>query len=215
MKSYRYCVAIMCILVVMYMGCGSSKTVQLWNGTDFTGWTFVVADSTTDPGDIWSVRDGVIHCTGIPNGYMRTEAEYSNYTLTLEWRWVADAGNSGVLLHAQAPFQVWPQCIECQLHSGNAGDFILIGPGSITVDGKTHTNTEKFLAIPNKEDNIEKPLGEWNSYRIICDGNEITCLVNDVLMNHGTGASQSSGVICLQSEGAPIEFRNIMLEKLN
>jgi hypothetical protein len=34
------------------------------------------------------------------------------------------------------------------------------------------------------------------------------------LQNAGTGASMSSGPIALQSEGAPIEFRNIVLEKL-
>lgn len=215
MKSHLYCGVIVCILAITSVSCGSSKTVELWNGRDFTGWTFVLVDDSVDPADVWSVQNGVIHCKGVPNGYMRTEAEYSDYTLTLEWRWAAEAGNSGVLLHAQEPFQVWPQCIECQLHSGNAGDFILIGPGSITVDGETHTNTEKFLAIPNKEDGIEKPLGEWNNYRIICKGGEITCYVNDVLMNHGIGASQTSGVICLQSEGAPIEFRNIRLEKLD
>jgi len=215
MKWYRICATVLCILSIACIGCGSPKSVQLWNGADFTGWTFVLADDSADPADVWSIRNGAIHCTGVPNGYMHTVSDYADYTLTLEWRWTAEAGNSGVLLHAQPPFQVWPQCIECQLQSGNAGDFVLIGEGSITVDGETHTNTERFLAIPNNQDGVENPPGEWNSYRIICKGDAITCYVNNVLQNSGTRASQTRGAICLQSEGAPIEFRNIRLEMLD
>jgi hypothetical protein len=38
--------------------------------------------------------------------------------------------------------------------------------------------------------------------------------VNGVLQNVATGCSVSSGKICLQSEGTPIEYRNIYIEPL-
>jgi len=146
---------------------------------------------------------------------MRTESDYSNYILYLEWRWVENESNSGVLLHALEPDQVWPRCIECQLKSGNAGDFVLIGAANITVDGEKYTNTERFLVIPKKQESTEKPIGEWNSYKIICRDDEITCYVNGVLQNKGTQASLTKGKICIQSEGAPVEFRNIRLKLLD
>ena len=57
----------------------------------------------------------------------------------------------------------------------------------------------------------EKPVGEWNSYDIVCDGKTVTLFVNGLLQNKGTEANPWHGPICLQSEGSPIEFRNIYL----
>jgi hypothetical protein len=90
-----------------------------------------------------------------------------------------------------------------------------MGSGSITVDGEPYNNTRQFLSIRKKEESSENPIGEWNSYRIICENDKITCYVNDVLQNEGTATSISRGKIGLQSEGGPIEFRNIRLEPLN
>ncbi|HEC02656.1 MAG TPA: DUF1080 domain-containing protein, partial [Phycisphaerales bacterium] len=54
--------------------------------------------------------------------------------------------------------------------------------------------------------------GQWNSYDIICDGKTITLFVNGLLQNKGADVDPSSGPISLQSEGSPIEFRNIYIE---
>jgi hypothetical protein len=204
-----------CLFLVLFVlsGCGSNK-VSLWNGQDFTGWTFSAAEGEIKADEIWSVKDGVIHCTGIPNGYLQTESDYSNYILYVEWRWVEEEGNSGVFLHTQESGKIWPNCIECQLKSGNAGDFVLIGKGSITVGGKDYINDEGFMGVGKMEESSEKPAGEWNRYKIICDKDKITVYVNDVLQNEGVNASLTQGKISLQSEGAPIEFRNIYLELL-
>ena len=69
------------LLSLILINCSSDKTTALWNGTDFTGFELFVPGDSVDVNDVWSVKDGVIHCTGVPNGYFRTEAEYSNYTL--------------------------------------------------------------------------------------------------------------------------------------
>ncbi|MFC1553618.1 DUF1080 domain-containing protein [candidate division KSB1 bacterium] len=210
----RGCAVCFILFAFVFFNC-QPDTISLWNGQDFSGWELFVPDEEVDVNTVWSVKDGVIHCTGVPNGYMRTVSEYSDYTLTLEWRWVENGGNSGVLLHSQPPDKVWPKCIECQLQSGNAGDFVVMGGGTITVNGEEHKRDSGFIMIPKMEESSEKPLGEWNTYRIICSENEITCYVNDVLQNKGTNASLSKGKICFQSEGAPIEFRNIQIESMN
>jgi len=208
------------ILLSTLAGCqqgvsGPQQKVTLWNGQDFSGWKLFIPDKDVNVADVWSVRNGVIHCTGKPNGYMRTKSKYDNYRLHLEWRWPGEPTNSGVLLHASGPDQVWPQCIECQLKAGSAGDFVLMGGAGITVDGKDMQNVEKrFVVIPKKQQSSEKPAGQWNTYEIRCDKDTISCYVNGVLQNEGTGATQTAGWICIQSEGGPVEFRNIYIESL-
>lgn len=196
-------------------GLFGSKKINLWNGKNFSGWKLYLPDDTVSVDDVWSVKDGVIHCTGKPNGYMRTKRRFRNYRLHLEWRWPENPTNSGVLLHATGPDKVWPKCIECQLKTGKAGDFVLIGGPGITVDGLNKQDVdEQFVVVDKKEQSSEKPAGEWNTYEIYCLGNTIKCYVNGVLQNEGTNATLNTGWICLQSEGSPIEFRNIYLEAL-
>jgi hypothetical protein len=184
-----------------------AKKMTLWNGKDFSGWKLFVPSDTIDARTVWTVKENVIHCTGVPNGYMRTEANYADYKLHLEWRWPAEAGNSGVLLHMSAPDTVWPKSIECQLAAGDAGDFWVIGG----TDFKEHADKSK-RRLAKKAESSEKPLGEWNTYEIICRSNTIRSFVNGVLQNEATETTVNSGKICLQSEGKPIEFRNIYVE---
>lgn len=189
------------------------EKTMLWNGKDFAGWELFIPDESVDVHDIWSVKDGVVYCKGVPNGYMRTKTTYANYRLHLEWRWPEKPTNSGVLLHASGPDQVWPLTIECQLKAGSAGDFVLINRPGITVDGEDKQDKDKQFVVANKKEaSSEKPAGQWNAYDIHCEGDTIRCYVNDVLQNEGTAATITSGWICLQSEGSPIEFRNIYLE---
>ena len=55
---------------------------------------------------------------------MRTSKTYSDYKLHVEWRWPSEATNSGIFVHGQYADTIWLKCIECQLQSGNAGDFV-------------------------------------------------------------------------------------------
>jgi len=184
--------------------------IILWNGKDFTGWNLFTTEENIDVLDIWTVRNGVIYCTGKPNGYMRTIDEYKNYYLHVEWRWPDEPTNSGVLLHTTGPDKIWPRAIECQLQAGNAGDFVLMNGPGITVDGENKQNPQQqYVVIPKKEQSSEKPAGQWNTYDIYCDADSIRCYVNDRLQNEGTAPTDTSGAICLQSEGGPIEFRHI------
>jgi len=194
-------------------GKSSGKKVMRWNGKDFTGWTRFVPDAGVDVNEVWRVRDGVLYCSGKPNGYIRTKNSYADYQLHVEWRWPETPTNSGVLLHAGGTDRVWPVCIECQLKGGNAGDFVLMGGAGLTVDGTERRNpAQRFVALKKKGPANEKPAGQWNSYDIHCQAGSIRCLVNGVLQNEGTNAAPASGWICLQSEGGPIEFRNIYLQ---
>ena len=193
----------------------SGDKTMLFNGRDLAGWKMFVPDRGVDVNTIWSVKDGVIRCKGKPNGYIRTKKNYSNYKLHVEWRWAAKPTNSGVLLHASGPDAVWPRCIEAQLKAQNAGDFVLIKGTGVTVGGRNLQDVAKTYVVGAKKHNSnEKAAGQWNSYDIHCKGDSIKVYVNGLLQNEGTSASDSSGWICLQSEGSEIEFRNIYLRDI-
>lgn len=192
-------------------GCGQKQ--RIFSGKDLTGWTAYPANTL----GIWSIKNGVIHCEGKPNGYIRTEQEYSNYHLHLEWRWVETPTNSGVLLHTTGPDTVWPNSIEAQLMNGNAGDIYLIGEGLSVFKLDMTIATDKDATVkrvPKQMDTSENTAGEWNTYDIFCKNDSIRLFVNGFLQNEVTKASKTGGSICLQSEGSPIEFKNIYLEPL-
>jgi 3-keto-disaccharide hydrolase len=193
------------------------KKTLLFNGKDLDGW---IRFSPKDKADkdkkwtvdkVWSVKDGVIRCEGKPNGYIKTVDSYANYKLHLEWRWPDKPTNSGVLLHCEGIDKTWPKCVEAQLMHENAGDFWLLSFSSIKVDGK-QIGPEQYANGKKKHPSNEKPVGQWNSYDIVCDGKTVSLSVNGLLQNQGTDAKPAFGPICLQSEGSPIEFRNIYLE---
>jgi hypothetical protein len=93
----------------------------------------------------------------------------------------------------------------------DAGDFWMLNHSTIKVDGK-QIGPEQYANAKKMHPSNEKPLGQWNSYDIICDGKIITLFVNGLLQNKGSDVEPSSGQIALQSEGSPIEFRNIYIE---
>lgn len=216
-----------------------SASIDLFNGRDLAGWTPVVKAGETPDSGTWAVADGVIKCSGKPNGYIRTEGRYRNYKLTLEWRWSGPdlppdnqgrprLRNSGVLLHAAGGVDVWPMSIEAQLQQTNAGDIYDIGNvgfaelaalrekavAAAGTDAEALRRAQGQRRSPRSQPSSEKPPGEWNRYEILCAGDTITLLVNGVPQNRATKVGASEGHIALQSEGAAIEFRHIRLTPL-
>ena len=189
-----------------------SGKLALFNGKDLTGWKQWLPDAAADPAKTWSVKDGVIHCTGTPNGYLRTEQTFKNYFLVVEWRWPVNPGNSGVLLHTQREDKLWPYSVEAQLHSGNAGDFWLIEGATAIVD-----ESRRNPSAPNNVKHMtaaENKAGEWNRYEITCLDGNVVLVVNGQLVNVARSATPAEGWICLQSEGRPIEFRKVELTRI-
>jgi hypothetical protein len=193
--------------------------IELFNGKDFTGWEFNMqarAGATTD----WSVGDRLIKCVGKPNGYIRTAQAYKDYKVTVEWRFPpGKAGNTGVMVHMTAPEMMspWPKCVECQGLHAFQGDFwfwngaSFEGLATLPVE-KLRDKKKNSLARPGPD--VEKPVGEWNTYAVVCAGDTVTIFVNDQEVNKLTGCNLTSGYIGLQSEGAGLEIRKVYIDPL-
>jgi hypothetical protein len=184
------------------------QTIQLFNGKDLSNWEFKLKDPAVPFQDVFKVQNGVIQIKGDPFGYMRSKETYSDYKLHVEWRWPVEATNSGVFVHGQLPDTIWLKCIECQLQAGNAGDFVCMNGADMNERTDKSKRSVKKIGTTS-----EKPVGEWNTMEINCQGNTIEVYVNGVLKNKATGVNLNSGHICLQSEGKTIEFKNIWLQK--
>jgi hypothetical protein len=114
--------------------------------------------------------------------------------------------------------KVWPAFTEAQLKADNAGFFVFSGDSTCTEiqqateQRRAKGNNKKVRVVKRMPGVEEKPLGEWNSYDIVCTGDTVTLTVNGQLANKTSGCVPASGRIGLQSEGAQLEFRNIYLE---
>jgi putative membrane-bound dehydrogenase-like protein len=186
--------------------------IALFDGTDLNGWTFYLEDANAKMSDVWSVEGGILTCKGRPIGYLRTEADYEDFQLEVEWRFPPGAkpGNSGVLLRMTGPDKVWPKSIEAQLEHRNAGDIWNIDAVDMDVERSRTSGRHTAKEFPSNE----KPLGEWNKYVITLSGGDLTLAVNGLVQNRARWCARVPGKICLQSEGAPIQFRNIVLRPI-
>lgn len=187
----------------------AKSPVHPFNGKNLKGWVGYVGDSTLNPNDEFSVKDGMLRVSGAL-GYIRTTHMYSDYRLTLQWRWESEPTNSGIFMHIQeGEDRLWPKCYECQLWTGHVGD----------INNAGDSESDEFRAIraatvPKLQPSSEKPAGEWNDVEIVCEGNTMTVYINGVLQNKLTNMNSRRGYIALEGEGTPVLFRNIEVTPL-
>ncbi len=201
-----------CHLVYAQTAVTPTGHVELFNGRDFSGWTFCMKGDA-DPRATWSVTNGVIHCTGKPTGYIRSVGAYQDYVLTVEWRFrkvAPKADNTGVLVHMQLPDKVWPACVQVQGKHTRQGDLFLMAGA----ESKEHRGMDANTPLPLRGGANEHPIGEWDTVRTVCAGGTVTAYVNERLMNETTECTVTNGFIGIQSEGGEIEIRKMALDPL-
>lgn len=200
---------------------------SLFNGKDLTGWHADVPEMDANKAARmpFIVRDGMLVSLGTPGGHLITDRQYENYRLEIEYRFAAKPGNCGVLVHASKPrmlYGMFPQSLEVQMQSGDAGDFWCIGEDVTVPDMEARRGPKsnwgvtegKGRRVKNLTDGTEKPLGEWNSMKIECLGASVKVWVNGVVVNEGSNCTARKGQIALQAEGAEVEFRKLLLSPL-
>lgn len=186
--------------------------------------------------DTWSWKEGLIQCTGKPVGVIRSKKQLTNFELVVEWRHLKSAGNSGVFVWA-SPKSIQqleqgkgrlPHGIEVQvLDLGYAeryrktqkkepdwftshGDIFPTGPAKMKPFPPAAPNGKR--SFPSK--NLTKGVGQWNHYYVRCINGEVRLWVNGEEVSGGTGCQPSTGYLCLESEGSPVDFRNLRIREL-
>lgn len=215
------------MIISLALAIAFQQPVALFNGKDLSGWHMDVPALDKDPNGPkpFIVRHGWLVSLSSPGGHLVTEKEYANYKLEVVYRFPSNPGNCGVLIHASKPrrlYSMFPQSIEVQMQSGDAGDFWCIGedisvPDMVKRRGPKETwgvDGDKARRIQNLTDGSEKPLGQWNKMEIECKADKVRVWVNGTLVNEGHGATATQGRIALQAEGTEVEFRKVELTAL-
>jgi Domain of Unknown Function (DUF1080) len=215
------------LLSVMVATSCTKQPVSLFNGKDLAGWRVDVPemDSNKTATSPFIIRDGMLVSLGTPAGHLLTDSIYSNYKLSVRYRFAGKPGNCGVLVHASTPralYQMFPQSLEIQMMHENAGDFWCIVEDITVPDMEKRRGPKqnwgitegKERRIINLTDGSEKQVGEWNEMEIECKGNSIIVWVNGVLVNQGDNCTASKGQIAIQAEGSEVEFSKIELKPL-
>ena len=198
-------ILLICCLALLTISCSPKKTA-LFNGSDLTGWVFVTdPNSQEDASRTFTASDGLIHIAGQPFGYMRTEQKYTDYVLHTEWRWSGEPADGGIFIMLHDGDRVWPTGIQCQMKGGELGMLM----GGIPIEGVEAPNGFYKKGLDDMT-HAEKPAGEWNETEITCCGGLVSVAINGVKVNEAH-CEAKEGYIGIQSEGGPLEFRNIYL----
>ena len=227
MKSHT--VGFACSAVVLLFGHYQARAGEipqfrdLFNGKDLSGWVNVNTDD-----DTWTVRDGLLVCSGHPIGVMRTEKQYENFLLHIEWRHMESGGNSGVFVWSAGSVpdgRRLPRGLEVQmleldwvkLHKQKDGTLppIAYVHGELFGAGGLETTPDNPRGTRSKSlENRCKGKGQWNVYDVVCVDGVVKLAVNGKFVNGVRNASVKKGYLCLESEGAEIHFRDIRIMEL-
>ena len=182
---------------------------------------------------VW--RDGVAYGSGQPIGVTRSQKTYRNFEFCIEWMHEKPGGNSGVFAWVPAwaledlpPNDLPDSGIEIQMlehdftrryveRTGRTPDWFttngdVFAVGKSTMQPKPPVSNNGRRSFPARE--VTKGFGEWNQYYVRAINGEIRLWINGVEVSGGHSCTPSQGYLCLESEGSPIQFRNLRIREL-
>jgi hypothetical protein len=187
-----------CLLNARNLSLAADKTeegfVSLFDGKTLDGWHLM-------NGAKFVVEDGVLkHGDGL--GWIRSDKEYSDFILRLEFRFMKPKQDGGVFLRSVKEGDNWPnQKYEIQIENTLRMAKIFGAQHDLNVD-----LVQKVL----------KPDGEWNAYDIKIVGPRIEVRLNGELVSSSSSADAlKRGYLGLQAENGFHEYRNIRIKDLS
>jgi len=188
-----------------------AETVPLFDGKTFTGWE-------GDVGSVWRIEDGSLVAGSLEkkqekNNFLATTKAYGNFELTLKWKLQGIEGfvNGGVQFRTK----------RIPNHHEVSGFQADLGKG---YDGALYDESrrKKMMAQPTPEvlAKAQRPLGEWNEYRIRAEGKHIQIWLNGVQTVDYTEAEagiETTGIIAVQIHGGAtsiVRYKDLMIEEL-
>ena len=199
----------------------------LFDGTSMKGWrTFKNTEN-----DSWEVLDGMLHCKAFSDtaenkrADLITTDQYQSFELAFDWK-ISFQGNSGVMFHVTEEYDV---------PYGSGPEYQIIDdvgyPGELKPENKTGGNYDMHIPAENKKMN---PAREWNSSKIVVNGNHVEQWLNgSKVLAYDLGSADwkkrvsaskwkdfpgyglaKTGHIDLQDHGNEVWFRNIFIKVL-
>ena len=186
--------------------------------------------------DTWTWTPDRVTCTGQPVGVIRTKKPVTDFEMSVEWRHLSDGGNSGVFLWAPMealdsikPGQLPPGGIEVQVldhgytakyekSTGKKADWFttdgdVFPVGSSTMKPFQPTAPRGSRSFPKARHSLGTP--EWNHYFIRAIEGQVRLWVNGHEVSGGSDCTPATGYLCLESEGAPVEFRRLKIREVH
>ena len=176
--------------------------------------------------ETWTLNGTELICYGNPIGVVRSEKQYQNFVMHIEWKHMDPGGNSGTFIWSKAipgenrlPDGVEVQMLELDWVNLNTRDgkkppeaYVhgeLFGVGGVEIE------PDNPRGVRSKSiENLCKPRGQWNTYDVVCVDGVVKLSVNGTFVNGISKSTQKSGHICLEAEGAEIHFRNLKVVEL-
>jgi hypothetical protein len=181
----------------------------LFNGTDLTGWKTHGGRITS-----WGADKGVLYVKGGGGGWLMTEKEFGDFELRLEYK-MPKGGNSGVAL--RSPLKGDPAYAGMEIQ-------LLDDEGHKGLKPWQHTGSIYGVVPPSKH--VSRPLGQWNSMRIVAKGRRVSVELNGTKIVDANlddckkdfkshpGLLREKGHLGLQNHGGRVEFRNLFVKPL-
>jgi hypothetical protein len=219
------------ILIVGFAQCSAAAAADnsppagfeaVFNGRDLAGWKGLVskpserakmsreqlaeAQGKADQKmrDHWKVEDGALVYDGKGDSLCTTK-DYGDFELLVDWK-ILDKGDSGIYLRGSPQVQIWDPAVSAPAKG--------IGSGGLF-------NNQKHPSKPSKS--ADKPVGEWNSFKIRMVGDKVSVWLNDVLVVDNVVLENywerdkpiyPTGQIELQHHGNTLYFKNIYVKEL-
>lgn len=232
--------SVVCLLSMLPVAYGQDAPALPKATIDGTGlgWRPLLEEDFEDVNgdeDTWTFKDGMVFSTGLPIGVNRTKKQYTNFELVYEWRHRESGGNSGSFVWV--PEEALKDLPKGKLPSGGIeiqvldhgyatkykertgkdsdwfttnGDVFAVGKSTMKPFPPVSPNGRR--SFPRK--NLSKGVDQWNHYYVRAINGEVRLWVNGEEVSGGNECNPKSGYICLEAEGAPVEFRNIRIREL-
>jgi Domain of Unknown Function (DUF1080) len=198
-----------------------SGFTALFNGRDLSGWKGLVADplkrskmsaeqlaseqakADQSMRDHWKVENGALVFDGKGQS-LCTAKDYGDFEMMVDWKILKDR-DSGVYLRGSPQVQIWDPDTKAAGGVGSGGLY----------------NNQKNPSKPSRK--ADKPIGEWNTFRIRMVGDKVTVYLNDQLVSDNVTMENywerdkpiyPTGQIELQNHGNTLYFKNAYVKEI-
>lgn len=219
MKKFLLAIA---LAVAPFIAHAAGDWVSLFDGKTLAGWT---RTDGKPPGAGWAVeKDGVLHLAGKGAGYLVAEKEYGNFELEWEWK-LAEGGNNGL--------KYWVTKVGGKEWLGIEYQMIDDLKHADGLKGGSRNTGSIYDIVESAKDKVLKPIGEWNSSRVVAKDGKIEHWLNGKLASSADtksddwkeriakskfkgreGFAPGRGKLMLTEHGDPTWFRNIRIREL-